>query len=214
MFEFYMFMKISAIRHIKHFVGIASVTAAMTSMVPQVINARPERLTQDVFTQVHKVPAEGTKDSLVLAGAPSPDFKLFGEEKKAAVVVDLSQNVLYQYDEKGNAVEAFLVASGRKSSPTPKSINSVLRVETYPYRTAPASTKRRKSPKSFGPNAIILGEIDLKTGKKVETGIYIHGNNDYKSLGRYESKGCIRMDNEVIKRLAKQIKHGHFVLIK
>lgn len=208
-------MRISPIGYLRRCLSIAAIATAGLTVSAPVTNAQAQTTEKDVYSSVHsKVSPGGTQDSFVLKNAPSPEFALQGKKNKAAIVVDLSQNVLYQYDEKGNAVEAFLVASGKKSTPTPKSMYSVLRVETYPYKSAAVSTKRRKSPKSFGPNILILGEINPKTGEKVETGIYIHGNNDYKSLGHYESKGCIRMDNQVIKKLAKQIKSGHFVLIK
>ena len=46
------------------------------------------------------------------------------------------------------------------------------------------------------------------------TGQFIHGNNDVTSIGKRASKGCIRMDNEVIKYLASIVKRGDFVIIK
>ncbi len=47
-----------------------------------------------------------------------------------------------------------------------------------------------------------------------QTGQFIHGNNDISSLGKYASLGCIRMDNEVIKKLAKEVKRGDIVVIR
>ena len=56
--------------------------------------------------------------------------------------------------------------------------------------------------------------IDPKTGKKWDNGEYIHGNNKASSIGKYASKGCVRMDNEVIQILAKQVKNGDVVIMK
>ena len=87
-------------------------------------------------------------------------------------------------------------------------------IETYPYKTAPAATKRRKSPKDYGPKLIGLKLINPKTGSTWVNGEFIHGNNDSSSIGKYASKGCIRMDNEVIKVLSAQVKAGDVVIIK
>lgn len=205
-------MKISAIGYIKSFIGAATIAAAGLTVSAPVVRAQTNN--QDVFSLTHKVPVTGTKDSLVLANAPSPAFVLQGEKKKAAIVVNLSENVLYQYDEKGNAVEAFLVATGKNSTPTDKGLRAVTHVETYPYRGAPVRSKRRRNPSAYGPKIIMLETVDPKTGARGVTGEFIHGNNNPKSLGHYASLGCIRMDNEIIKKLAKQVKRGQFVLIK
>ena len=81
-------------------------------------------------------------------------------------------------------------------------------------QTAPASTKRHKKPWDYGPKALILEKLDPETGRRFKTGEFIHGNNNPKSLGKYASLGCIRMDNEVIKQIAKDAKRGDLVLIQ
>ena len=90
----------------------------------------------------------------------------------------------------------------------------VTHVETYPYRSAPMATKRRRNPNDYGPRIICLETVNPKTGAKGSTGEFIHGNKNPNSLGKYASLGCIRMDNEVIKELAKQVKRGDIVVIK
>ena len=207
-------MRISPLGYFRKIIGIAAISVAGATAAAPVSAVQTEKTTQDTFVFTRKVPATGTHDSSVLANAPSPKFVLQGEKKNAAIVVDLSQNVLYHYDDKGNAVEAFLVASGKKNSPTSKGIRAVTHVETYPYKGAPPRSKRRRMPGSYGPKIILLETVDPKTGVRGVTGEFIHGNNNPKSLGHYASLGCIRMDNEVIKKLAKQVKRGHFVLIK
>ena len=42
----------------------------------------------------------------------------------------------------------------------------------------------------------------------------LHGNSNKSSLGKYASLGCIRMDNEVIKQLSKEVKRGDIIIIK
>jgi lipoprotein-anchoring transpeptidase ErfK/SrfK len=89
----------------------------------------------------------------------------------------------------------------------------VTHVETYPYRTAPAHTKRRKHPKDYGPKIIMLNKLDPETGELSDIGEFIHGNRNSSTLGQYVSHGCMRMDNDVIKELAANAKRGDIVLI-
>ena len=159
-------------------------------------------------------PPEGTSEKDVLAGAPNPNVKIQGQMKTAKFVVDLSKNVLYKYNIQGKPEMAYMIASGKPSAPTSKGVRVVTHTETYPYRTAPAHTKRRRNPSAYGPKIILLNKLDPNTGEKSDIGEFIHGNNNFDSLGRYASHGCMRMDNEVIKQLAAEAKRGDIVIIK
>lgn len=159
-------------------------------------------------------PPEGTSEKDVLAGAPQPNVKIQGQMKTAKFVVDLSKNVLYKYNIQGKPEMAYMIASGKPSTPTSKGVRVVTHTETYPYRTAPAHTKRRRNPSAYGPKIILLNKLDPNTGEKSDIGEFIHGNNNFDSLGRYASHGCIRMDNEVIKQLAAEAKRGDIIIIK
>lgn len=154
-------------------------------------------------------------DKTILANAPSCQIEVAGKKQKASIVVDLSENRLYRYDNEGKAYEVYSVASGKKTSPTSTGIRKVSHIETYPYTEAPAGTKRRKSPKAYGPKILILTTIDPKTGKDLgSNGEFIHGNNNPASIGTYASHGCMRMDNDVIVQLSKEVKPGSYVLIQ
>lgn len=173
------------------------------------IQAKP-----DTFEIVEKVTPQGTDSEEILFNAPSPDIKVLGEYKTAKIIIDLSKNILYKYDEFGNPEKAYLVASGKKGSPTDTGVRIVTHIETYPYKTAPWSTKRRRNPKAYGPKIICLDKLNPLTGERSRTGEFIHGNNNPNSLGKYASLGCVRMDNEVIKELSTQVKRGDIVIIK
>lgn len=154
-------------------------------------------------------------DKAILAKAPSPQIEVAGKKQNAPIVVDLSENRLYRYDKDGKAFEVYQVASGKKTSPTSTGLRKVSHIETYPYTEAPAGTKRRKSPKAYGPKILILTTIDPKTGKDLgSNGEFIHGNNNPASIGTYASHGCMRMDNDVIVQLSKEVKPGSYVLIQ
>lgn len=192
----------------------ATVISGMMMSSPVAINS--QTLKKDSFELVtSKVVPSGTTDSLVLANAPSPSFKLQGKNKNATIVVDLTNNIMYHYDNNGKPMTAYAVATGAKSTPTHTGLRVVSHVETFPYKTAPQSSKRRQSPRDFGPNILILDTVDPKTGERGITGEFIHGNRNYEIVAKrqYASHGCIRVDNEIIKEFAKKIKPGSFVKI-
>ncbi len=174
--------------------------------------ARTQKLSSDTFQ--YEVSASGTQAATVLEGAPSPEIIVQGKKRTAAIVVDLSKNILYKYDNLGNPEKAYLIASGAKESPTEKCVQIVTHIETFPYRNAPRNTKRRRRPIDFGPKIICLNMLNPQTGEQSMTGQFIHGNNNAESIGKYASHGCIRMDNEVIKQLAQEVKRGDIVVVK
>lgn len=53
-----------------------------------------------------------------------------------------------------------------------------------------------------------------ETGTQSPTGEFIHGNNAPESLGKYSSHGYIRMDNEIIQELAKEVKAGDIIILQ
>lgn len=193
-------------------VGLPLLFLPACSTVAQNLEKTPDK---DKFVMSDSlVKPSGTSKKAVMLGAPSPSVEINGIEHIAKIVVDLSKNILYKYNDFGDAERAYLVASGKPSSPTDTGVRVVTHVETYPYRTAPYSTKRRRNPKAYGPKIICLDKVDPLTGERSRTGEFIHGNNNPASIGKYASLGCIRMDNEVIKALAKEVKRGDIVLIK
>lgn len=187
--------------------ALAAVAAAPLITLP----VYSQNVKQDTFE--YSVPAAGSSAFNALSSAPSPEVTIAGVKHNAVIVVDLSKNILYKYDRKGHPETAYRVASGKKNTPTHTGVRVVTHTETYPYRTA-YGTKRKRNPKAYGPNVLCLNKVDINTGEQSRTGQFIHGNNDVSSLGTYASLGCIRMDNEVIKKLSKEVKSGDIVIIK
>lgn len=191
--------------------GLALTLSAAAVYSPPTYSRIPNNT--DTF-QHCSIPPEGTCDLNTMKGAPNPEVIINGEKKSAVIVVDLSRNILYKYDSEGNPEMAYLIASGAPRTPTDKGIRIVTHTESYPYRTAPAHTKRRRNPGAYGPKIILLNKINPINGEQAQTGEFIHGNNNRSSLGKYVSKGCMRMDNEVIKQLAGEVQRGDIVIIK
>ncbi len=188
-----------------------SITAAAQS-----IKTTSETLQKDTFTTTiaENIPPAGTTADSVLLYAPSPKIKIQEEIKNARIVVKLSTNVLYKYNKEGEAVSAYRIASGKKSTPTKTGVRVVTHVEQYPYKSASPKTRRHRKPQDYGPRVICLETIDTQTGKRGTTGQFIHGNNNPNSIGKHSSLGCIRMDNEIIKQLAAEVERGDIVIIQ
>lgn len=153
-----------------------------------------------------------------LEQAPSPLITIAGEEKTAGIVVDVTENKLFRYDSLGCVIDGYIVASGKigrsGKSITDLGIRQVDHVENYPYQDA-YGTKRKRNPNDYGPNVLYLVTINPETGAcEGSNGEFIHGNNNPSSLGKHSSKGCIRMENEVIYKIAREIENGTYVLIK
>lgn len=166
------------------------------------------------WANIPEIPHSGLTDPDILSFAPSCDTVVQGVDKKAAIVVDIAHRLLFRYDSTGVAKAVYPIATGKPSTPTDAGLRIVSHVETYPYRGAPAHTKRHRTPRSFGPKCIILDKLDANTGEISHTGEFIHGNNDSTSIGKAASKGCMRMDNEVIKDVSSLVKRGDLVIIR
>ena len=168
----------------------------------------------DTGLELEKISPKGSTNAEHLKNAPSPVITVAGEETFAAIVVDTKTNTLYKYDKNGKPEIVYSVATGKKYTPTRKGIRQIDHTEDYPYKEA-YGTKRKKNPKAYGPNVLYLVTIDTKTGEDLgSNGQLIHGNNEEKSLGSHASLGCVRMDNEVITKLAKEVEEGSYVLIQ
>ena len=191
---------------VSSFIGVLTTSAVKASA--------QNRLDKDTVELSSKVPPEGTSDTRFLKFAPKPELVYMGEKENAKFVVTLGDNRLYQYNSDGEPIKVYSIATGKIATPTEEGARVVSHVESFPYLTAPRTTKRRRNPRSYGPKIIILDKINLKTGEKSMTGQFIHGNNDVTSIGKRASKGCIRMNNEVIKYLASIVKRGDFIIIK
>ena len=213
------------------FCGKASLPKIMLPTLSFVccLNTLPAKVNTDIFEKgmintiecVDSVGLRNNKTRLSeqeLKDAPSPIVTIAGKKRNVGIVVDISKNCLYRYDDNGDLLDGYKIASGvigrNGKSITSTGLRMIDHIEAYPYKCAPG-TKRRRNPKAYGPNILYLTIIDYKTGDILgSNGEFIHGNNNPSSIGKYASHGCMRMDNDVIKQFAKEVKPGTFVLIK
>ena len=195
--------------------ALTAIPATMKAVNNYTITINQHREQIDSF--IPSITPQGTTNLAVLANAPQPDVTIAGVKKKAGIVVDLKKNVLYRYDKNGKPVNAYLIASGAPDTPTNTGVRIVSHIEKYDYKSA-IGTKRSKNPDDYGPNILILKIVDPKTGKQSYTGEFIHGHLSYfdtfeATKDRRVSHGCMRMDNNVIQILAKEVKPGEIVII-
>ena len=205
-------MKISAIQNnklIKNLI-VATPLLLLPSATLPISSQQPIKDTfEKTTTQTQRIiPVHETKDV-------SPAIKVGKETVYPAVVVDKSENKLYFYDLGGYIDTILDVGLGKASTPTDTGLRIITGIEEFPYSKAPEKTLRHQSPEEYGSNVICLATVDTETGKITGTnGEFIHGTNKPNSIGKNQSKGCIRLHNEDVEKLASWLFVGQYVLIK
>jgi L,D-transpeptidase catalytic domain len=121
---------------------------------------------------------------------------------RTRILVDLSKRRLTLYKD-GRSVLTAPVAVGSSSTPTPAGRFYV------DQRLLPADAWG-----PWGPGAIGISAHSDVLRRWVQGGpIAIHGTNEPDSIGRAASHGCIRLENEVLKRVFEQAVAGTPVII-
>lgn len=159
------------------------------------------------------VTPQGITDTLVLMNAPSPKIEVVGKSMYAKLVIDIKNNTLYKYDKNGFPLKAYLVATGARGTRTMPGLRVVTYMERFPYQSLPDS-KRALDPYSYGPYIIFLNVVDPKTGRQYVVEQLLHGNGNEYSIGKKVSHGCVRTNNNVMrKELSKEVKRGDYILL-
>jgi len=123
---------------------------------------------------------------------------------RSRIVVDLSQRRLRLY-RSGRLVFETRAAVGASATPTPRGRYFVNERYVLPDASGP-----------FGPNVLgISGHSDALQHVWVEDGpIGIHGTNEPWSIGQAASHGCIRVANDVMRRLFALAPAGTPVIVQ
>ena len=116
--------------------------------------------------------------------------------------VDLSEREMYLYHG-GDLVNTYQVAVGEPEHPTPTGDFDIDRIEWNPDWVPPnsewAEDEERKAPDD-PENPMVGAKLFFKYPD-----YYIHGTNAEHTLGSAASHGCVRMDPERVKDLAKWV---------
>lgn len=132
--------------------------------------------------------------------------------------IDFARAKLHVFDGNRKEIAMFPVALPKETPHLPQR-GLVKKVETNPYwaptkatRAAYLEKNNTKLPKlvKSGDPRNAMGKVKIYIawkGKNADQSIRIHGTNLPKLIGKRVSRGCIRMRNKDIKKLAKLIKN-------
>ena len=206
-------MRISLLNRIKYPLGILATVGALGAVpIASTAKTNTQKIAQTVSTDHFEKTLSGLiTDSKILGKAPTPEIEIQGKKKLATLVVDIKNNILYRYNEAGQAIEAYKTACGAAKTPTPKGISIVTDIQDYPYSTLSPATKRYKNPDDYGPNILELKSVNPETGAIVDNGIFIHGTKNPYAIGKKVTHGCVRVHNKDIMYLVTKIKIGQYV---
>ncbi|MGG1313793.1 L,D-transpeptidase [Cohnella laeviribosi] len=125
------------------------------------------------------------------------------------IVIDKSLNKLFYY-RKGELIDSFPVATGKKPSYTPEGLFTIReKIKNRPYYKEKIKGGDPRNPlgdRWLGLEVTINGKTSYAYG--------IHGTNNEKSIGKYVSAGCIRMHNKDVRWLFDQVEKKTPVLIR
>lgn len=142
-------------------------------------------------------------------------FKKLRDVKASTFIVINKQDYsLSQFDYKGNKLRTFPVAFGKSpgnktekgDNKTPEGIFSISGIENSSSWSHDFQDGKGKIEGAYGPHFIRLNVPGHK-------GIGIHGTHDNNSIRSRVSEGCIRMKNDDLETLVKNIKSSSIVVI-
>lgn len=126
--------------------------------------------------------------------------------KEDFIIIKTSNNTMAYYKD-GILVKEFNVATGKKSTPTPKGkfkiVNKIVNRPYYKYNIRGGDPRNPLGNRWLG----------LQVGSTYGTTYAIHGNNNESSIGESVSAGCVRMHNNDIKWLFDQVPKQTTVII-
>lgn len=123
------------------------------------------------------------------------------ESSNQLIVINKKTNKL-AFFEGGELIRTFSVATGRTNKLTPEGTFEIVnKIKDRPYY-------KEHIPGGDPSNPLGDRWMGLDVNGTAGTTYAIHGNNNSKSIGKYVSSGCIRMNNDEIHWLFPQIKLG------
>lgn len=184
---------------------------AFQSSVNLPLSGKLDGATYQALAEISPAPGKSIwDDPLAARSLPSP-ADVSG--KKVRVLIDLSEHRLSVYDSSGKLQRAFPVASGTRETPTDPGIKVVCEKLDDPTALAEKLWPESKGT-AFGKRLIDLNWYDPKSGAQSVSDEELHGTYDLNSIGSYASHGCVRLTNESIEWLYRNLQLGDLVLIR
>lgn len=142
-----------------------------------------------------------------------PTAHILPDAPHEGIVVNVAEMRLYYYGTKDGVPETFPIGLGEEGSETPSGTTRVVRKQANPtwYRTKSEIAAKPWAPKIVPPGPTNpLGAFAIYLGWPA---YLIHGTDDWRGVGRRDSRGCIRMYDEDIERLFNAVKIGTRVTV-
>lgn len=175
------------------------------------LTGKMDQATYQALTEVSPPPGKMIwEDPVAARSFPSPPDV---SGKKVRVLIDLSEHRLSVYDSSGKLQRAFPVASGAPKTPTHPGIKVVVEKMADPTALAEKLWPESKGT-AFGNRLIDLNWYDPKSGAESVSDEELHGTYDLYSIGSSASHGCMRVTNESVEWLYKNLQLGDVVLVR
>lgn len=142
-----------------------------------------------------------------------PSMHLMPQAVHEGIVVNIAEMRLYYFPERDAAPETFPIGIGDEGTETPNGSTKVMRKQANPtwYRTKNEIKNKPWAPKIVPPGPDNpLGAYAIYLGWP---SYLIHGTDDWRRVGRRDSRGCIGMYAEDIQRLFHEVKVGTKVTV-
>lgn len=137
-----------------------------------------------------------------------PTMHLLPQAVHEGIVINIAEMRLYYFPQKDGIPETYPLGIGEEGSETPNGSTRVVRKQANPtwYRTKNEIKAKPWAPKIVPPGPDNpLGAFALYLGWP---SYLIHGTDDWRGVGRRDSRGCIRMYPEDIERLFREVPIG------
>jgi len=142
-----------------------------------------------------------------------PSMHLLPQAPHEGIVINIAEMRLYYFPKKDGIPETYPIGIGEAGSETPSGTTRVTRKEANPtwYRTKSEIAAKPWAPKIVPPGPDNpLGAYALHLGWP---SYLIHGTDDWRGVGRRDSRGCMRMYPEDIERLFREVAVGTKVTV-
>lgn len=141
-----------------------------------------------------------------------PDWHILPDAPRVGMVINTGELRLYYYPKNGSAPKSFPIGIGREGLSTPRGTTTIARKAKNPT-WRPTPRMRQEDPKlpavvETGPDNP-LGAYALYLGWP---SYLIHGTNKPKAVGRRASSGCIRMYDDHIAWVFRNVPVGAHVM--
>ncbi len=149
--------------------------------------------------------------------SPARRVVAFGEGlRKGSILIDTEKRALFHVLGKGQAMK-YSIGVGREGY-TWKGSQRISRKEEWPSWTPPTEMRAREAAKGNPLPRRMAGGPENPLGARAlylgNTLFRIHGTNQPMTIGRAESSGCIRMDNDDVIHLFDRVRIGTRVVVR